>query len=96
MTAVNAATTASTVPQPRTLHAICEPTALAACTHCPAAGLEWPCVGSGSGPDGYHVARFAAAMRRGLVTGADLMTVLETAGAFSNATVVFDEPTGAR
>jgi hypothetical protein len=81
---------------PRTLHGICELARLAACPCCHAAGLEWPCVGPGTGPDGFHVARFAAAMRRGLITGTDLMTVLNTAGAFSNTTVIFDAPAGAR
>jgi hypothetical protein len=86
----------ATAAGPRTLHGICELARLAACPLCHAIGLEWACVGPGTGPDGFHVARFAAAMRRGLITGADLMIVLETAGAFSNATVIFDEPAGAR
>ena len=76
-------------PAPWTLHAICELTRLAACSACGAAGLDWPCTSSSSGPEGYHVARFAAAMRRGLITGADLTVVLETAGVFTNATLVF-------
>jgi hypothetical protein len=40
------------------------------------------------------VARFAAAMCRGLITGTDLTTVLETAGVFTNATLVYDHPQG--
>jgi hypothetical protein len=89
-----AATAAGT--GPRTLHGICELARLAACTCCHATGLEWPCVGSGADPDGFHVARFAAARRRGLITAADMGVVLETAGAFSNATVIFDAPASAR
>ena len=81
---------------PRTLHGICELARLAACTQCHAAGLEWPCVSSGAGPDGFHVARFAATRRRGLITTADMGVVLETAGAFSNATVIYDEPASTR
>jgi len=79
---------------PRTLHPICELTRLAACGYCPADGLDWPCASSATGPEGYHVARFAAAMRRGLITGADLAVVLEAAGVFTNATLVYDVPLG--
>jgi hypothetical protein len=46
---------------------------------------------------GYHLARFARAMRRGLITGPDLIAVLETVVCFTSATVVYDEtPGGAR
>ena len=62
------ATAAAAAAAPRTLHPICELTRLAACGYCPADGLDWPCTSSGTGPEGYHVARFAAAMRRGLIT----------------------------
>ena len=43
---------------------------------------------------GYHVARFARAMRRGLITGPDLIAVLETLDAFTSSTVVYDERPG--
>ena len=79
---------------PWTLHAICELTRLAACGYCPAAGLDWPCASSGTGPDGYHVARFAAAMRRGLISGANFAAVIEAAGVFTNGTLIYDQPTG--
>ena len=79
---------------PRTLHPICELTRLAACGYCPADGLDRPCTSSETGPEGYHVARFAAAMRRGLITGADFAVVLEAAGVFTNATLVYDVPLG--
>lgn len=79
---------------PRTLHAICELTRLAACAYCPARGLDWPCTSSGAGPDGYHLARFATAMCRGLITGADMSAVLHAAGAFTNATLIYDQPLG--
>jgi hypothetical protein len=46
---------------------------------------------------GYHVARFARAMRRGLITGPDLIAVLDTLVVFTTSTVVYDEtPGGAR
>ena len=79
MTSTPATTTATAAAAPpagpRTLHPICELTRLAACGYCPAAGLDWPCTSSETGPEGYHVARFAAAMRRGLITGADFAVV---------------------
>jgi hypothetical protein len=98
MSAVNDTAAGMTVTAPRTLHAICELTRLAACGYCPAQGLDWPCASSGSGnsPDGYHVARFIAAMHRGLISGADLMTVLDWAGAFTYRTLVYDQPLGGR
>jgi hypothetical protein len=40
---------------------------------------------------GYHVARFARAQRRGLISGPDLMAVLDTAGVFTTSTVIYDE-----
>ena len=92
--ATTTATAAAPPAGPRTLHPICELTRLAACGYCPAAGLDWPCTSSETGPEGYHVARFAAAMRRGLITGADFAVVLETAGVFTNATLVYDAPLG--
>ena len=45
---------------------------------------------------GFHVARFGRAMRRGLISGPDLLAVLGTLGAFTTATVIFDAPDGAR
>ena len=98
MTSTPATTTATAAAAPpagpRTLHPICELTRLAACGYCPAGGLDWPCTSSETGPEGYHVARFASAMRRGLITGADLAVVVETAGVFTNATLVYDVPLG--
>ena len=45
----------------------------------------------------YHVARFARAMRRGLITGPDLIAVLETLVVFTTSTVVTTRaPGGAR
>ena len=43
---------------------------------------------------GYHVARFGRAMRRGLISGPDLIAVLETLDAFTSGTVVYDERPG--
>lgn len=43
---------------------------------------------------GYHVARFGRAMRRGLISGADLIAVLRELDAFTNNTLVYDEPPG--
>ena len=45
---------------------------------------------------GYHVARFGRALRRGLVTGPELIAVLQGLDAFTNDTLVYDEtPDGA-
>ena len=91
---MTAAPDQTTAAAPWTLHAICELTRLAACGYCPADGLDWPCTSSETGPEGYHVARFAAAMRRGLITGGDFAVVLESVGVFTNATLVYDAPLG--
>jgi hypothetical protein len=53
-------------------------------------------VSSAAGPDGLHIARFAAALRRRLITEADFAAVIETAGVFTNATIVYDQTLGAR
>ncbi len=76
---------------PRSLHVICELTQLAACDVCWADAPTRPCVLSETGPDGFHVARFAAAFRRGLITGADFAVVTDTVPAFTSATIVYDQ-----
>lgn len=43
---------------------------------------------------GYHVARFCRGFRRGLISGPDLITVLQAAGTFTLATVIWDEQSG--
>jgi hypothetical protein len=78
----------------RTLHAICELARLAACGICRAGAPTQPCVCSGSGPDGLHVARFVAALRRRLITSADFAAVIDAAGVFTNATIVYDQTLG--
>lgn len=78
----------------RSLHVICELTRLAACGSCPAAGLDRPCVQSATEPDGLHVARFAEASRRGLITAADLEAVIRAAGTASAAAIVYDDTFG--
>ena len=40
---------------------------------------------------GYHVARFARAVRRGLISAADFAAVLDIAIVFTPATVIYDE-----
>ncbi len=46
-------------------------------------------------PEGDHVARFGRAMRRGLISGADLIAVLQALDVFTNTTIVRDVPGGA-
>jgi hypothetical protein len=47
-------------------------------------------------PEGDHVARFGRAMRRGLISGPDLLAVLGALDAFTMATVICDASDGAR
>jgi hypothetical protein len=76
--------TALEVPSVRPLAEICQAARQANCGEC------WqvpgkPCTRN---PEGDHVARFGRAMRRGLLTGAELIAVLGALDAFTNATVV--------
>ena len=50
------------------------------------------------GAEGYHLARFARAERRGLISAADFDAVLATAGddMFNGAAIVFDDMPGGR
>ena len=45
-------------------------------------------------PEGDHVARFGRALRRGLITGPDLIAVLQALDAFTSATIVIDQAPG--
>jgi hypothetical protein len=42
---------------------------------------------------GYHVARLSRAFRRGLISGPELIAVLQTTDAFTSSTVVWDSET---
>jgi hypothetical protein len=75
---------------PRSLHAICELARLAACGACPASGLESPCVQSRAA-DGFHLARFADARRRGWITAADFGAVAATVTVITNSAVIYDD-----
>ena len=79
--------TAVDAPQARSLHSICMLARLANCGECWASPHD-PCL-PGRTP-GFHVARFARAYRRGLISGPDLAAALADAVAFTNSTVVFD------
>lgn len=76
----------------RGLHQICEDARRGQCGYCCAMPDE-PCAFSGTGPDGYHVARFAWAEASGLISATDFDAALETAASnpFTNATVIYDE-----
>ena len=78
-----------TIPQPRSLAEICDDVREANCGHCwQTPGL--PCVTHPeTGRDGYHVARFNRAMRRGLISGPELADVLARPETFTNATVIY-------
>jgi hypothetical protein len=87
----------------RSIHEICESVREANCGHCWAhPGDE--CVfttvpvsvpvtrGTPVQPvRGYHVARFGRAFRRGLISGPELIAVLQVLDAFTQDTVVFDK-----
>ena len=77
---------------PRSLHATCEDARRGQCGYCCAMPGE-PCAFSGTGPDGYHVARFAWAEASGLISATDFDVALETAAAdpFTIATVIYDQ-----
>ena len=81
--------TAPAVPQARSLHEICAVARLANCGEC------WQVPGKPCTPEGDHVARFGRALRRGLVTGPELIAVLQALDAFTSATIVCDVPGGA-
>lgn len=72
----------------RTLTEICADALRATCGECWSAPGQ-PC--ATPRPGGVHVARLGRAMRRGLVTGPDLIAVLETLDAFTAASVVYGE-----
>ena len=93
---MSAVTSTAAIPTvaPRSLHVICELTRLATCGYCRADTPHWPCVCSDAGPDGLHIARFAAALRRGLITEADFAAIIEMAEVFTNATIVYDQILG--
>jgi len=82
--------TAPEAPPARPLPEICQAARQANCGEC------WQVPGKPCTPERDHVARFGRAMRRGLISGPDLLAVLGTLGAFTTATVIFDAPDGAR
>ena len=82
-------TTAASPPVARSRHEVCELARLVNCGEC------WQVPGKPCTPEGDHVARFGRAMRRGLISGADLIEVLQGLDAFTNTTIVRDVPGGA-
>jgi len=84
-------TTAKPPPAARSLTEICRAVRQVNCGEC----WRAPGVPCSQDPEGDHVARFARAMRRGLVSGAELIKVLQALDAFTSATVV-ETPGGAR
>jgi hypothetical protein len=81
----------STTAEPtRTLAGIIEDAGRATCGYCWADSPQWACSFSGTGPDGLHLARFARACRRGLISEADMAIVMAAAGdVFTDGTVIF-------
>ena len=81
-------TTAASPPAARSRREICELARLVNCGEC------WQVPGTPCTPEGDHVARFGRALRRGLVTGPELIAVLQALDAFTNTTIVRDVPGG--
>jgi hypothetical protein len=82
-------TTTAPPPAVRPLSEILAAVSMATCGHC------WtkpgtPCAHGPDGAGGYHVARLSRAMRRGLITGPELVAVLQALVTFSSSTVVYD------
>ena len=82
---------ASSPPAARTLHEICEDARRGQCDYCSAMPGE-PCAFSGTGPDGYHVARFIWARAHDLISVLDVGAVLWSVAAtpFTELTVIYD------
>ena len=80
--------TAPGAPAAHSLHEVCEAARLVNCGEC------WQVPGKPCTSEGDHVARFGRAMRRGLITGPDLIAVLQALDAFTNTTIVYDVPGG--
>jgi hypothetical protein len=76
-------------PSAPSLHEILERVRMANCGEC-WQELGSPCATGPDGADGYHVARLSGAMRRGLISGRELVGVLQALVTFDNATVVYD------
>ena len=81
-------TTAASPPAARPLHEICAAVRHVNCGEC------WQVPGMPCTPEGDHVARFGRALRRGLITGPDLIAVLQALDAFTSATIVIDQAPG--
>jgi len=79
-------TKAASPPAARSRREISEAARLANCGHC------WRMPGEPCTPEGDHVARYARAMRRGLISGAELIAVLQALGPFTGATLVYGQP----
>jgi hypothetical protein len=82
---------APNAPAARSLLEVCAAARQATCGEC----WQVPGVPCTRDPEGDHVARFGRAARRGLISGAELVSVLGQFGAFTTATVV-ETPGGAR
>ncbi|MGB6579262.1 MAG: hypothetical protein WBF34_15230 [Streptosporangiaceae bacterium] len=78
--------TAAGTPVVRSRHEICELAQLVNTGEC------WQVPGQPCTPEGDHVARFGRAIRCRLVSGDDLIAVLQALDAFTSATIVCDIP----
>ena len=82
-------TTTARPPTVRPLHEILAAVRMANCGHCWTLP-DTACALGPDGTDGFHVARLSPAMRRGLISGHELVAVLQDLVTFDTATVVYD------
>ena len=86
-------TTAARPSAARSLAEIREAARQANCGEC----WHVPGVPCSQDPEGDHVARFGRAMRRGLISGPEMIAALQALGPFTGATLVYGQPAdGAR
>jgi hypothetical protein len=83
--------TARRGPQARSLHDVCTDALGVNCGYCWAPPRQ-PCVSPE--PGGYHVARFGRAMRRSVISGTDLLAILQVLGPFTDASLYVDKTPG--
>jgi hypothetical protein len=78
-------TTATSPPAARSLAEICQAARQTNCGKC------WQVPGEPCTPEGDQVARFARAMRRGLISGPELIAALQPLDTFTGATLVYGQ-----
>lgn len=76
---------------PRPLPEVCAAACQAPCLYCSRMPGHPCAVSTVTGAPGYHVARFARAMRAGLISGRELVNTLAVPKRFSGATLIYED-----